>query len=271
MNTAKGANCKVIIVANQKGGVAKSASAVNLSAALVKLGKKVLMIDADSQGTGSNMFGIDDVDSIDVTLATILEKIINDEDIEPSYGIIKDIEGVDVLPANIDLAALEASLVNVMNRERLLKIYVDIVRPYYDYIIVDCLPSLGMITINALACGDSVLIPVQAEKPAAKGLVQLLKSIIKVKKHINADLVIEGILPTMVDGRLNYSKDVIQMIEDSYGSQIHIYDEYIPRSAKMAECAAVGESIFLYAPKTKAAEAYMSLAKEVIENGTCTE
>jgi len=111
----------------------------------------------------------------------------------------------------------------------------------------------------------------QAEKPAAKGLVQLLKSIIKVRKHINSDLKIEGILPTMVDGRLNYSKDVIRMIEDSYGSRIHIYENYIPRTSKMAECAAVGESIFAYAPKTKAADAYMNLAKEVLANGTCTE
>lgn len=271
MNTAKRANCRVLIIANQKGGVAKSASAVNLSAALALNGKKVLMIDADSQGTGSNMFGIDDVDSLEITLATVLGKIINDEDVDPSEGIIKNAEGVDILPSNIDLAALEASLVNVMNRERLFKTYVDIVKDNYDYIIVDCLPSLGMITINALACADSVLIPVQAEKPAAKGLVQLLKSIIKVKKHINPALEIEGILPTMVDGRLNYSKDVIKMIEDSYGSQIHIFEHYIPRLAKMAECAAVGESIFSYEPSCPAAEAYMNLAKEVIENGTCSE
>lgn len=271
MNTAKSANCRVIVVANQKGGVAKSASAVNLSVALAIMGKKVLMIDADSQGTGSSMFGIEDVDELEITLASILEKLIRDEEIDHDEGLIKDIEGVDIMPSNIELAALEASLVNVMNRERLLKSYVDMQRDYYDFIIVDCLPSLGMITINALACADSVLIPVQAEKPAAKGLVQLLKSIIKVRKHINGDLDIEGILPTMVDGRLNYSRDVIKMIEDSYGSQIHIYDNYIPRTAKMAESAAVGESIFQYAPKTKAAEAYMSLAKEVVANGTCTE
>lgn len=264
MNTAKSADCKVIILANQKGGVAKSASSVNLSAALALKGKKVLMIDADSQGTGSSMFGIEEVDELDVTLANILEKIIKDEEIEPDEGLIKDVEGVDILPSNIELAALEASLVNVMNRERLLTDYVEKMRPYYDFIIVDCLPSLGMITINALACADSVLIPVQAEKPAAKGVVQLLKSILKVKKHINSKLTIEGILPTMVDGRLNYSKDVIQMLEESYGSQIKIFENYIPRTAKMAECAAVGESIFRYAPKTKAAEAYMKLAEEVI-------
>lgn len=124
MNTAKRANCRVLIIANQKGGVAKSASAVNLSAALALNGKKVLMIDADSQGTGSNMFGIDDVDSLEITLATVLGKIINDEDVDPSEGIIKNAEGVDILPSNIDLAALEASLVNVMNRERLFKTYV---------------------------------------------------------------------------------------------------------------------------------------------------
>ena len=150
MNTAKRANCRVLIIANQKGGVAKSASAVNLSAALALNGKKVLMIDADSQGTGSNMFGIDDVDSLEITLATVLGKIINDEDVDPSEGIIKNAEGVDILPSNIDLAALEASLVNVMNRERLFKTYVDIVKDNYDYIIVDCLPSLGMITINKI-------------------------------------------------------------------------------------------------------------------------
>lgn len=271
MNTAKSAECRVIVIANQKGGVAKSASAVNLSAALAREGRKVLMIDADSQGTGSTMFGIDNVDGLEETLATILQKEISDEEIDPGEAIIRNIEGVDVLPSNIDLAALEASLVNVMNRERLLTEYVTMQRPYYDFIIIDCLPSLGMITINALACADSVLIPVQAEKPAAKGLVQLLKSIIKVKKHLNSRLEIEGILPTMVDGRLNYSKDVIRMIVESYGRQIHIFNNYIPRTSKMAECAAVGESIFSYAPKTKAADAYMKLAKEVIANGTRTE
>ena len=268
MDTAKSAINRVIAVCNRKGGVAKSATAVNLSAALAEKGYRVLLIDADPQGDASNMLGIE-TDEIETTLATMLERQIKDEDLEPDEGIIKDIEGIDLLPSNIELAALEASLVNVMNRERLLRDYVVMQRPFYDFIIIDCLPSLGMITINALAAADSVLIPVQAEKPAAKGLVQLLKSVIKVRKHLNYDLEIEGILPTMVDGRLNYSKDVIRLITETYGSSIRIFKNYIPRQAKMGESAGAGCSILVYDPKGPAAAAYRKLAEEVADNGTC--
>lgn len=264
MSTAKSAECKVISVCNQKGGVAKSATAVNLSAALAAKGYRLLLIDADPQGDASNMLGVE-TEELETTLATLLEKQIKDEDVEPGDGVICDVGGIDLIPSNIELAALEASLVNVMNRERLLQDYVAMQRPFYDFIIIDCLPSLGMITINALAAADSVLIPVQAEKPAAKGMIQLLKSIIKVRKHLNSCLEIEGILPTMVDGRLNYSKDVIASLNDTYGASIHIFDNYIPRRAKMGECAAEGMSIFEYAPKDEAAKAYMKLAEEVAD------
>lgn len=210
--------CKVISVSNQKGGVGKTVTCVNLGIGLAREGKKVLMIDADPQGSLSISLGFDEPDKLDVTLGTILLKVINDEEFDLSLGILHHDEGVDVLPGNIELSGLEISINGVISRETILKQYVDRMREFYDYIIIDCMPSLGLLTINALACADSVLIPVQASYLPVKGLQQLIKTIGRVKRQLNPKLEIEGILLTMVDNRTNYAKDVASQVYEAYSN-----------------------------------------------------
>ena len=199
--------CKVISVANQKGGVAKSTTTLNLGVGLVKQGKRVLLIDADPQGSLTASLGYVEPDDIGTTLATIMMNIINDEEIEEEEGILHHKEQIDLLPANIELSALEVTMSNVMSRELIMKEYIDTMRSRYDYILIDCMPSLGMMTINALVASDTVLIPVQAAYLPVKGLQQLIRTISMVKKRLNRKLTIQGILLTMVDFRTNYSKD----------------------------------------------------------------
>lgn len=211
--------------------------------------------------------GYREPDSLDYTLATIMEKIINDEEIDTKKGILHHEEGVDLLPGNIDLSGLEVSLVNVMSRERVLSEYINLVKESYDWIIIDCMPSLGMITINALACADSILIPVQAAYLPIKGLQQLIKTIGKVKRQINSKLEIEGILITMVDQRTNYAREIIEMLKETYGSRVKFFKKSIPLSVRAAECSAEGISIYRHDPKGKVAMAYQSLTEEVLANG----
>ena len=186
--------CKIIAIANQKGGVGKTTTTSNLGIGLAKQGKKVLLIDADAQGSLTASLGYTEPDTLEVTLATIMGDLINDEEVEPTEGILHHEEGIDLMPGNIELSGLEVSLVNVMSREMILRSYIEIVRENYDYILIDCMPSLGMITINALACADSILIPVQAAYLPVKGLQQLIKTVGKVKRKMNPKLEIEGIL-----------------------------------------------------------------------------
>ena len=188
-------------------------------------------------------------------------------EIDTKKGILHHEEGVDLLPGNIDLSGLEVSLVNVMSRERVLSEYINLVKESYDWIIIDCMPSLGMITINALACADSILIPVQAAYLPIKGLQQLIKTIGKVKRQINSKLEIEGILITMVDRRTNYAREIIEMLKETYGSRVRIFEKSIPLSVRAAECSAEGSSIYRHDPKGKVAMAYQSLTKEVLANG----
>jgi len=258
--------CRVIAIANQKGGVGKTTTTSNLGIGLARQGKKVLLIDADAQGSLTASLGIREPDRLEITLATIMGNIINDEEIRSDYGILSHDEGVDFIPGNIELSGLETSLINVMSRETVLRIYIDLQRENYDYILIDCMPSLGMITINVFTCADSILIPVQAAYLPIKGLEQLIKTIGKVKRQINQKLEIEGILLTMVDNRTNYAKDISNLLIENYGSKVHIFENSIPMSVRAAEISAEGVSIYKHDPNGKVASAYKSLTKEVLCN-----
>ena len=256
-----------IAVVNQKGGTAKTTTTENLGIGLAQEGKKVLLIDTDPQASLTISLGYPRPDDIGVTLSDIMNKIIDDKPIQDREGILTHAEGVDLMPSNIALSGMEVSLVNAMSRESILKQYIDTVNQKYDYILLDCMPSLGMLTINALAAADDVLIPVQAQYLSAKGLEQLLGTVSKVKRQINPKLKIEGILMTMVDGRTNYAKEISSLIRETYGGRIKVFDTDIPRSVRAAEISAEGTSIFKHDPKGKVADAYRVLTKEVIANG----
>ena len=258
--------CRVIAIANQKGGVGKTTTTSNLGIGLARQGKKVLLIDADAQGSLTASLGIREPDRLEITLATIMGNIINDEEIRSDYGILSHDEGVDFIPGNIELSGLETSLINVMSRETVLRTYIDLQRENYDYILIDCMPSLGMITINVFTCADSILIPVQAAYLPIKGLEQLIKTIGKVKRQINQKLEIEGILLTMVDNRTNYAKDISNLLIENYGSKVHMFENSIPMSVRAAEISAEGVSIYKHDPNGKVASAYKSLTKEVLCN-----
>ena len=255
---------RIIAVANQKGGVGKTTTCGNLGICLAKKGKKVLLIDADPQGSLTISMGYPQPDQLEVSLATILGRVIQDEEIMPAEGILHHEEGIDILPGNIELSGLEVSLVNVMSREQILKQYVDMVKDQYDYIIIDCMPSLSTQTINVLSCVDSLIIPVQAAYLPVKGLEQLIKTISKVKRHLNPKIEMEGILITMVDSRTNYAKDITAMLREAYGRNIKIFENHIPMSVRAQEASTQGMSIFRHDPKGKVANAYQKLTEEVI-------
>ena len=206
-------NCKVIALTNQKGGVGKTTTAVNLGVGLAKQGKKVLLIDADAQANLTMALGYNRPDDIPITLSTVMQSIIDDKSFDASGGILHHGEGIDLLPSNIELSGFEVRLINAMSRERVLKTYVNEVKKNYDYVLIDCMPSLGMITINALAAADSVIIPTQPHYLSAKGLELLLRSVSMVKRQINPKLRIDGILMTMVMPRTNISKEITATVK----------------------------------------------------------
>jgi len=254
----------VIALCNQKGGVCKSTVSVNLGVGLALQGKNVLILDSDPQGDSTTSLGWPDNDSLSVTLATLMEKVINDEPLDLHEGILHHAEGVDLIPANMELSGMEMALIGAMSRETVLRRYLEKVEQAYDYVILDCMPSLGMLTINALAAADSVIVPVQAQFLPAKGMTQLLRTIAKVKKQINPNLNIDGILMTLVDNRTNLSRLTEDTLRQQYGGHLRIYETKIPISVRAAEASAAGQSIFMYDPGSRVAEAYAELTRLVI-------
>ena len=249
-----------IAVVNQKGGTGKTTTCENLGVGLAAEGKKVLLVDADPQGSLTISMGWQKPDELPVTLSTLMQKAMNDQCIPPGEGVLHHAEGVDLIPANIELAGLEVALVNTMSREKMLKQVLDSAKQDYDYILLDCTPSLGMLTINALAAADTALIPVQAQYLSAKGLEQLLQTINKVHRQINPKLKIEGILLTMTDNRTNYGRQIDTLIRQAYGKHIKVFGQTIPHSVRAAEISAAGKSIFVHAATFLGVIALVALA-----------
>ena len=259
--------CKVIDVANQKGGVGKTTTTFNLGVGLAREGKRVLLVDCDPQGDLTICCGYQDNDEIETTVSTIMQKVIADEEIAVDEGIIHQPEGVDLLPANIELSSMDLLLVSTMNRERILSIYLNSVKNNYDYILIDCMPSLGMITVNAFCAADSVIIPVQAQYLPLKGMTQLTKTIGKVQRQLNPKLVIDGIVLTLVAENTRLAQRTEQNIRECYGGSIKVFDSRIPVAVKCAEISVVGKSIYSYDGNSKVARAYENLTKEVLALG----
>lgn len=257
--------CEVIAIANQKGGVGKTTTTFNLEVALAHAGKRILLVDSDPQGDLTTYIGIHDPDNIPVTLSTLMERSIKDEDINSKEAILKHDEGIDLIPSNLELSSMEVSLVNAMSREFTLRNCLSDIKDKYDYVLIDCMPSLGMITINALACADKVIIPVQSEFLAEKGMSHLMNTVLKVRKQINPNLKVGGILLIMVDGRTNLSKDIANELRSTYGTVFKLYDNQIPRGVKAAESSRMGESVLSYDSSSKVAQSYIDFAKEVLD------
>ena len=257
--------CKVIAVENQKGGTGKTTTVLNLGVGLARQGKRVLLIDADPQGSLSISLGITNPDEFDITLATVLTDVMQDTLFSDDRGIIQTDEGVDLMPCNIELSGVETSMFNAMSREFIMKSYIDRQRKNYDYILIDCTPSLGILPINAFVAADSIIIPSQPRILSTKGLNLLLRSYSKVQRSINPKLKIDGILFTMVDFRTNNDKSIVQNMRDTVGRSINVFKTVIPHSVRATESNVACQSIFAYDKNSKIAIAYEELTKEVLE------
>jgi len=251
---------KIMTIANQKGGVAKTTTAVNIGACLASLGKKVLLIDIDPQGNASSGLGINRTE-IDHCIYDVL---INNIPVS-SVTVKTDIEGLEIVPATIQLAGAEIELVSSISRELKLKKALHLVKENYDYVLIDCPPSLGLLTLNALTAADSLIIPIQCEYYALEGLGQLLNTIQLVQKHLNPDLELEGVVLTMFDARTNLSIQVVDEVKNYFKGKV--FGTIVPRNVRLSEAPSHGKPIITYDPKSRGAEVYFDLAKEVIDNG----
>ena len=256
-------NCKIIAITNQKGGVGKTTTAVNLGVGLARTGKRVLLVDADPQSSLTTSLGIENQDELPVSITTVMQSVLEEKPMPMNYGIIHHSEGVDLLPSNIELSGLEVSLINTMSREFVLKDCLSKVKQNYDYVLIDCMPSLGIMTVNALTAANSVIIPTQPSYLSTKGLSLLLRSIFKVKRQINPNLRIDGILMTMVDSRTNDARTIIASLREQVSENLRLFDTEIPFSVRAAECSRSGESIFAHDKNGKVAAAYKAMTKEV--------
>jgi chromosome partitioning protein len=259
--------CKVIAITNQKGGVGKTTTTFNLGVALAKQGKRVLVVDVDPQSNLTTYAGWYDENELKYTLTDLMEQSMNDEEIKTKESILHHNENVDLIPSNLSLSALENSLTYAMSREYTLRNCLSSIKDDYDYILLDCQPSLGMLTINALASANSVIIPVQSEYFALRGMTDLFKIINKVRRQINPTLKIEGALLTLVDSRANLPKEIATQLKDNYGSILKLFNTQIPRAVKTAESTSSGGSVFTYDKSGTVANAYSSFAKEVLNDG----
>jgi chromosome partitioning protein len=257
---------KIIAVSNLKGWVGKTMSAASVGFGLAREGKRVLCVDLDPQHSLTVSFGVTEPNKLPVTVATLMNSVIKETDGNATDGLIRHSEGVDLLPANSTLAGMELALVQIIGRETVLKQLLDEVKPEYDFIILDCSPSMDLLTVNALAAADSVIIPVVPKYLDAKGLELLLRSVSQIRRQVDPSLTIEGILLTMVDSRAKLTQEISGLIETAYGGKIKIFAERIPRSVRAAECSANGVSIYTHDPKGKVAAAYTALAREVLGN-----
>lgn len=260
------AKTKVIAVANQKGGVGKSTTVYNLGAGLALEGKKVLLVDVDPQGDLTKMLGLRKPHDLSLSLANVMNDVVTGALSHDHPEIMRHHENFDFVPGNRSLSAVEVGLVNVMSRETVLKQYVDRIKQDYDYVLLDCRPSLGMLVINALSASDYVLIPVQAEYLAAEDMTELIGTVQSIKRQINPKLKIGGVFLTMAN-ETNFRKDIVATVRENFGKHLLVMHTVIPATVRLAEVSAADKSIFRHEPRGQAAEAYRSLTKEVLEIG----